>query len=148
MGEGEACIWERGDGYKRKVDDLEQELERENAKVMSDPLTTPTPNNMSFAKLVQPVVVISPPEPTRPSSRKRGLGFMSADSESSATDVEPDSGDEVKFASGLPHRLFGSENIHYAVHRYHDDVLLPLLEQCSGLRMSHNPHFLKLRHFP
>lgn len=172
----EKGIWEKErlafgrevDGYKRKVDDLEQELEavrmeleHEKAKVMSDPLATPTPNNMSFAKFVQPLVVISPPEPTRPSSRKHGLGFMSADSESSATDVEPDSGDEGKFAFGHPLRAvqeeesyegdyydyeddddlatyedeedtdemsivssssFGSENIHYAVHRYRDDV--------------------------
>ena len=174
----EKGIWEKEklafgrevDGYKRKVDDLEQELEavrmeleREKVKVMSDPLATPTPNNMSFAKFVQPVVVISPPEPTRPSSRKCGLGFMSADSESSATDVEPDSDDEGKFAFGVPLRAvpeefneddydydyeddddglatyedeedtdemsivssssFGSENAHYAVHRYRDDVL-------------------------
>jgi len=75
----------------------------EKVKVMSDPLATLTPNNISFAKFAQ---LFPPPELTSPSSKRRGLGFMSADSESSPTDVEPDSGDE---AFGLPLRAVPEE---------------------------------------
>ena len=111
--EKEKEIWEQEkvtfendvEGYKEWVGELEnelmfvkKELDCEKAKAFNDPLATPTPNKSFENAFVRPVVIISPPEATSKSG-KHGLGFMSADSESS-TDVEVDSFDDPKFDFG------------------------------------------------
>jgi len=108
--EKEKEIWEQEkatfekemEGYKEWVGELEnelifvkKELDCEKAKAYYDPLATPTPNKSFENAFVRPVVIISPPEVTSKSG-KHGLGFMSADSESS-TDVEPDSFDDPNY---------------------------------------------------
>ncbi|KAF8914137.1 hypothetical protein CPB84DRAFT_1811542 [Gymnopilus junonius] len=75
------------------LETVRKELETERtrmAKQELDPLATPTPR--SFDSFNRPGL----------GSKKHGLGFMSVDSESSTTDVEPDSSsDDIAFTFGL-----------------------------------------------
>ena len=127
--EREKGIWEEErstlekevEGYKSRVEEIEDELtmvkkeleiERARAKTLLDPMATPTPtSNRSFENVARPVVVISPPsESTMSSVKKHGLGFMSVDSESSTTDVEPDSFDDHRHPFGYPLKAVQEED--------------------------------------
>ncbi|KAF8803736.1 hypothetical protein BYT27DRAFT_6717541 [Phlegmacium glaucopus] len=78
--------------YRKKLDALETELEfvkkelklEKSKKLTVDPLSTPIPSSLDGHFGI----------------KKRGLGFMSLDSESSTTDVDPDSSDD-NFAFSL-----------------------------------------------
>lgn len=84
-----------------QLEQVKKELENERQKKVkeeNDPLATPTPR--SFETFGRPLTL----------NKKHGLGFASVDSESSLTDVEAESSDDIHRPFGFPLKSVEEEN--------------------------------------